>query len=123
MNPKKWLSGVFALALIAFMSGCGVSFSPMTQAQSGTVFVTGTDAPLPSVVSFKVDITGITVTDANNNTQSVQRNADRGLRAAEWLADIAGHQHDSRRHLYKRHCDACESTDRVLNRQYAGATD
>ena len=71
MNPKKWLSGVFALALIAFMSGCGVSFSPMTQAQSGTVFVTGTDAPLPSVVSFQVDITGITVTDANNNTQSV----------------------------------------------------
>jgi len=43
----------------------------MTGAQSGTVFVTGTDAPLPSVVSFQVDITGITVTDANNNTQSV----------------------------------------------------
>src|SRR2546421_8862716 len=41
MNPKKWLTGVFALALIAFMSGCGVSFSPMTQAPSGTVFVTG----------------------------------------------------------------------------------
>ena len=124
MDPKKWLSGVCALALIAFMSGCGGAWSsPMTGAQSGTVFVTGTDAPLPSVVSFQVDITGITVTDANNNTQSVQRNADRGLRAAEWLADIAGHQHDSRRHLYKCHCDACESTDRVLKRQSAGATD
>ena len=35
-----------------------------------TVFVTGTDEPLPSVVSFQVDITGITVTDGNN-TQSV----------------------------------------------------
>lgn len=39
--------------------------------QSGTVFVTGTDAPLPSVVSFQVDITGMMVTDANNNSQSV----------------------------------------------------
>jgi hypothetical protein len=40
-------------------------------AQSGMVFVTGTDAPLPSVVSFQVDITGMMVTDANNNSQSV----------------------------------------------------
>lgn len=72
MNHKKWLSAVLAFAWIAFLSGCGgVSSSPMTAAQSGTVFVTGTDAPLPSVVSFQVDITGITVTDANNNTQSV----------------------------------------------------
>src|SRR5207244_11504433 len=71
MNHKKWLSAVFAFACIAFLSGGGgVSYSPMTAAQSGTVFVTGTDAPLPSVVSFQVDITGITVTEGKN-TQSV----------------------------------------------------
>jgi len=76
MNPKKWLSGVFVAGLIAWMSGCGGGTFPMpiTQPQSGTVFVTGTDAPLPSVVSFQVDITGMTVTDANNNSQSVMMN-------------------------------------------------
>lgn len=72
MNPKKWLSGVFATVLIAMMSGCGGGpASQMLAPQSGTVFVTGTDAPLPSVVSFQVDITGLMVTDANNNSQSV----------------------------------------------------
>jgi hypothetical protein len=72
MNPKKWLSGVFAGALIAMMSGCGGGpTSQMVAPQSGTVFVTGTDAPLPSVVSFQVDITGLMVTDANNKSQSV----------------------------------------------------
>jgi Domain of unknown function (DUF4382)/Domain of unknown function (DUF5666) len=72
MNPKKWLSGVFASALIAFVSGCGgVSTPPMTQAQMGTVFVTGTDAPLPSVVSFQVDITGLSVSDGMNPPVSV----------------------------------------------------
>lgn len=72
MNPKKWLIGLFAAALIAGISGCGGGMSSsVAQPQSGTVFVTGTDAPLPSVVSFQVDITGITVTDTNNHTQSV----------------------------------------------------
>jgi len=37
----------------------------------GTVFVTGTDAPLQGIVSFQVDITGMSVTDGNGNTQSV----------------------------------------------------
>jgi hypothetical protein len=41
------------------------------QAQNGSVFVTGTDAPLPSVVSFQVDITGITVSDGTNPPVSV----------------------------------------------------
>jgi uncharacterized protein DUF4382 len=72
MNPKKWLSGVFAVLLIAGMSGCGGgTASQIMPAQSGTVFVMGTDAPLPSVVSFQVDITGLTVTDVDNNSQSV----------------------------------------------------
>ncbi len=72
MNPKKWLSGVFAAALLAFISGCGgMSTPPMPQTQMGTVFVTGTDAPLPSVVSFQVDITGLSVSDGVNPPVSV----------------------------------------------------
>jgi hypothetical protein len=72
MNPKKWLSIGFTFALIAFMSGCGMSTPPnQMQAQTGTVFVTGTDAPLPSVVSFQVDITGLSVSDGMNPPVSV----------------------------------------------------
>jgi hypothetical protein len=46
--------------------GCGGGSSNSTtptQAQTGSVFVNGTDAPLASVLSFEVDITGITVSD------------------------------------------------------------
>lgn len=72
MNPKKWLSGVFAFALVAFISGCGMSTPPsMTQAQTGSVFVTGMDAALPSVISFQVDITGLSVSDGTNPPVSV----------------------------------------------------
>jgi len=45
--------------------------TPVSQQQSGAVFVTGTDAPLPSVVSFQVDITGMTVSDGMNPPVSV----------------------------------------------------
>ena len=72
MNPEKWWSGVLALALITFISGCGMSKPPnQIQAQSGSVFITGTDAPLPSVVSFQVDITGLSVSDGTNPPVSV----------------------------------------------------
>jgi len=76
MNPKKW-SRKWSVSLLAFpfltlVAGCGAGMSnPALQPQSGTVFVSGTDAPLRSVVSFQVDITGLSVTDANNNSQSV----------------------------------------------------
>src|SRR5579863_9331188 len=72
-NPMKWLSALCAWALVVVMSGCGGGSmgSTLVAPQSGSVFVTGTDAPLPSVVSFQVDITGMTVTDTNNNTVSV----------------------------------------------------
>src|ERR1700758_1951302 len=76
MNPKKWSRkwsvSLLAFLLLTFTAGCGGGMSnPALQPQSGTVFLTGTDAPLQSVVSFQVDITGLSVTDANNNSQSV----------------------------------------------------
>jgi hypothetical protein len=66
MNLRKWLSGLFALAPIAFAVGCGagnMSTPPVSQQQSGMVFVSGGDAPLPSVVSFKVVVSGISVAE------------------------------------------------------------
>jgi hypothetical protein len=73
MKPMKWLSGIAVLALVAAASGCGggASSTTPTQPQSGSVFVNGTDAPLPSVVSFQVDITGMTVSDGVNPPISV----------------------------------------------------
>src|SRR5271168_4958407 len=73
MNPKKWCGGILAIALIALASGCGSGSAgaPVVQPQSGMVFVSGTDASLPSVVSFQVDITGMTVSDGTNPPVSV----------------------------------------------------
>ncbi len=65
MNARKWLSGLFALALVAFAAGCGAGNTtmPVVQSQSGTIFLSGGDAPLPSVISFKVVISGISVAE------------------------------------------------------------
>jgi hypothetical protein len=73
MKPMKWLSGIAVLALVAAASGCGggASSTTPTQPESGSVFVNGTDAPLPSVVSFQVDITGMTLSDGVNPPVSV----------------------------------------------------
>jgi hypothetical protein len=61
--------------MMAVASGCGGGASSSTstsvQQESGSVFVNGTDAPLPSVVSFQVDITGMTVSDGTNPPVSV----------------------------------------------------
>ena len=74
MNPRKWLSGLFALALIAIAAGCGsgsMNTMPVAQQQAGTVFVSGGDAPLPSVVSFKVVISGISVAQGTSTPVTV----------------------------------------------------
>jgi hypothetical protein len=65
MNPRKWLSGVFTVALIALAVGCGGGNTtmPVAQQQAGTIFVSGSDAPLPGVVSFKVVISAISVAE------------------------------------------------------------
>jgi hypothetical protein len=64
MKARKWLSGIFALALVALAVGCGGNMTtPVVENQSGTVFVSGSDAPLPGVVSFKVVISGISVAE------------------------------------------------------------
>src|SRR5579871_6621974 len=79
MKPKKWLGAIAGLvavgALGVGLTGCGGSTSSTTStstsAESGQVFVNGTDAPLASVLSFQVDITGMTVSDGMNAPVSV----------------------------------------------------
>ena len=65
MKSRTWLSGLVALALIGIAAGCGAGNTTMqaVQPQSGTIFVSGGDAPLPSVVSFRVVISGISVAE------------------------------------------------------------
>jgi Domain of unknown function (DUF4382)/Domain of unknown function (DUF5666) len=73
MNARKWLSGIFVSALVAFAAGCGGGnmSTPVVQTQSGTAFVSGTDAPLPGVVSFKVVISGISVAEGSGTPVTV----------------------------------------------------
>ncbi|MGB2653107.1 MAG: DUF4382 domain-containing protein, partial [Candidatus Acidiferrum sp.] len=73
MNARKWLSGLFVLALIAFAAGCGGGDTPTQTVlpQSGAVFLSGSDAPLPSVVSFKVVISGISVSEDGGPLQTI----------------------------------------------------
>lgn len=65
MNRRKWLSGIVAFALVGLAVGCGAGnmTTPVVENPSGTVFVSGGDAPLPGVVSFKVVVSGIAVAE------------------------------------------------------------
>jgi hypothetical protein len=77
MRPKKWLGAITAIVALGFgLVGCGGGASSSTPTstatpESGGVFISGTDAPLPAVVSFQVDITGMTVSDGTNPPVSV----------------------------------------------------
>lgn len=73
MSPRKWFVGVCAGALVAFAAGCGGSSmtTPPVQPQSASMFISGTDAPLPSVVTFKVTITGISVAEGSGTPITV----------------------------------------------------
>src|ERR1700675_35185 len=73
MNRRKWLSGIFAFALVGFAVGCGAGnmTTPVVQNQSGTVFVSGGDAPLPGVVSFKVVVSGISVAEGTGTPVTI----------------------------------------------------
>lgn len=75
---------VFTMILLtAFVVGCssGGSSSPSgsntntTPAQTGNVYVMGTDAPLPSVVSFAVGVQSITLSDGSSTPVSILNGA------------------------------------------------
>ena len=56
-------------------SGSAPSSSGSTQAQSGSVYVLGTDAPLPSVVSFAVNVQSITLSNGSATPVSLLNGA------------------------------------------------
>lgn len=58
---------IFAIVSLAGCSGGLNQMMPSPQSKTADVFVVGTDAPLPSVVSCDVTITGVTLFDGTNN--------------------------------------------------------
>ena len=56
-------------------SGSAPSSSGSTQAQTGSVYVLGTDAPLPSVVSFAVNLQSITLSNGSATPVSILNGA------------------------------------------------
>lgn len=63
---------LLAVAVLA-VAGCGGSMSTSTiqSANSGSVFVVGTDAPLASVTSFAVQINSVVLTNGGGSTTSL----------------------------------------------------
>ena len=72
---KRFLALSMFLALCGLtLVGCGGGMSSTTlttSPQAGAVFVTGEDAPLPSVVSLNLTINSVTLTGMNNSPQLV----------------------------------------------------
>ena len=81
MKYLHWLRVPLMIALTAGVVGCnsgsgsGSDGSNVTTAQSGSVFVLGTDAPLPSVVSFSVNVQSITLSDGSATPVSILNGA------------------------------------------------
>jgi hypothetical protein len=65
---RSFLSLLPLLLISACSSGNGSNSTPAPAQQSGSVFTVATDAPLPSIVSCELNVTGVTV---NNGTTDV----------------------------------------------------
>jgi hypothetical protein len=76
-TQSKLLSELFVVLTVASLlvagctSGGSGSNPPPPPPQTGSSFVTGTDAPMASVVSFTVQIESVNATDASGNTVSL----------------------------------------------------
>ncbi len=72
MHFTKQLRGLLACGLILSLAGCGggsltnVS-NPVRPPAQGSVFVIGTDAPLGSVLAFRITFTGLSASDGVNS--------------------------------------------------------
>lgn len=68
---KKFFALGALLALSMIGLGCGASNTQKVSAQPGAVFMTGEDAPLPSVVGFSVTLNSVTLNAQDNTTATV----------------------------------------------------
>lgn len=79
MRLTLFLRGLVACAAAIALAGCGgngSSSSSMTSnMQSAPVFLMGTDAPLPSVVSFQVTINSVTLSNGGSNGVDILQSA------------------------------------------------
>jgi hypothetical protein len=76
----KYIHGLLMIGVAACIAGCstGTGSAPTNVAnpeQSGSVYVLGTDAPLPSVVSFAVSLQSITLSDGTATPVSILNGA------------------------------------------------
>jgi hypothetical protein len=70
MRNSKTMGVFVAMFAILSLTGCTAGTNQMTPSpntKTASVFTVGTDAPLPSVLSCEVTITGVTVFDGTNN--------------------------------------------------------
>jgi Domain of unknown function (DUF4382) len=70
MRNSKLMGVFFAIFALLSLSGCsggGATQGPSPQTKTASVFTVGTDAPLPSVVSCDITVTGVTLFDGTNN--------------------------------------------------------
>jgi hypothetical protein len=66
---RKVVLTVVAISLLAFLAACGSGNNPMQQQgnnATATVYMTGNDAPLASVLSFRITITDLKLSDGTN---------------------------------------------------------
>lgn len=70
--PRKLIFPVLAAALV-LATGCsnGLTNTTNTSGPTGSAFVVGTDAPLSSIASFQVQVTGVSASDASGNKVSL----------------------------------------------------
>jgi hypothetical protein len=69
------LSRVLLVVALEAVAPGGSGSSTSTPAQTGSVYVLGTDAPLPNVVSFAVNVQSITLSDGSSTPVSILNGA------------------------------------------------
>lgn len=90
MQIRKSIGVIFAGLLLVVLSGCTGNSNSNPQTQMGNVFTLGTDAQptFPSVVSFDVTITGITVNNAGGSLPVLQNAVDIDFARLSGLHDL-----------------------------------
>jgi hypothetical protein len=68
---KKFFGLALLFALSTMGMGCGSNSSSSSNPQSASVFITGEDAPLPSVVGFNVTLNSVTLNGQDGSTATV----------------------------------------------------
>jgi hypothetical protein len=79
MYSRRLLRAFFLLVIVAAMCACGGDVSQQSTIQAmklGSTFVTGGDAPLASVLAFRITITGLTATDGTNTATLISQPQD-----------------------------------------------